>query len=81
MTDFLCERCRYIVDNGPTPDEATSMFQCRFCSEEKGIKVYIDRNYTNEKKDTRITIGWAHLACLFWNNYLEFADETKFEVK
>jgi hypothetical protein len=46
MTDFLCERCRYIVDNRPDPEEIQAKFQCRFCSEEKGIKVYIDRNLT-----------------------------------
>ena len=44
MTDFICERCRYIIDNGPDPSEIKLKFQCRFCNEEKGILVYIDKH-------------------------------------
>lgn len=85
MTDFLCERCRYIIDNSPNPTEIRHKFQCRFCSEEKGIKIYIDNLHsagsTNLKPLATISIGWTHLSCIFWNNWLEFVDETKLEVK
>ena len=86
MTDFVCERCTYIVDNSPDPKEIKSLFQCRFCNEEKGIKIYIDKTTSlaalNQAKDNRlITIGWTHMCCVFWNNFLTFVDETRFEVK
>ena len=73
-----------IIDNGPHPSEIRTKFQCRFCSEEKGIKIYIDRNsqtFNPLKPALFLTIGWAHLCCLFWNNYMEFVDETKFEIR
>jgi hypothetical protein len=84
MTDFTCERCRFIIDNQPHPAEIKEIFRCRFCPEEKGIKIYIDKHphYKNTSKLIQyLNIGWTHLSCVFWNLFCEFANETRFEVK
>lgn len=83
MKDFVCERCRYIIDNSPPPEDVVAM-RCRFCDEPKGIMIYVDKNSktvnTASAKRT-LLIGWAHVACIYWHAHCSFADQTRLEVK
>jgi len=81
MTDFVCERCRFVLDNMPAPEDLKTEVGCTFCDEQKGIMIFIDRSKRDPHPKKSLFIGWAHVACLFWNIYIEFVDETKFEVK
>ena len=52
MNDFTCERCRYIIDNQPDPTEIKLLFLCKFCPEEKGIKIFVDK-HPYQKADSK----------------------------
>eukprot|EP00347_Sterkiella_histriomuscorum_P006488 403352576 len=69
---FLCERCKYYVDND---FENYEQIKCKFCDELKGILIYIDRN---QKKN--VLVGWIHLACIFWHSSIKFSDESRMDV-
>lgn len=83
MTEFICERCRFLIDNNP-PEEDLKLLKCAFCSDLSGVMIYVDRhnksvNLSNSKR--AIFIGWAHVSCVYWNYWLEFADERRLEVR
>jgi len=83
MKEFVCERCQFIVDNNPPPEDVLAM-KCKFCDELKGIMIFVDKNSktvnTANVKRT-LLIGWAHIACIYWNSHCSFYDETRLEVK
>ncbi|CDW91305.1 phd zinc finger-containing protein [Stylonychia lemnae] len=64
---FICERCKYLVDNDFNEYEN---IKCKFCDELTGILIYIDKNH---KKN--MMVGWLHLCCVFWHSSVKFADE------
>ena len=41
LKDFICERCRYMIDNKV---EEIDAIRCRFCDELKGIMIYCEKN-------------------------------------
>jgi hypothetical protein len=67
LRDFICERCRYIIDNNV---ENIEKLKCKLCDEPKGIMIFVDKN--TKKGDY---IGWCHIACVFWHTEIHFADE------
>ncbi|TNV84102.1 hypothetical protein FGO68_gene3647 [Halteria grandinella] len=73
---FICERCKFLLDNDTTAQECENKVRCRYCDELKGIMVYIDKN---DRKAW--LIGWAHLCCIYWHPLLSFTDEKKMEVR
>ena len=74
-----------MIDNQPSPEDIKTKLACRFCHVEKGIKIYVDWNTLTVNTELTavryLKIGWAHLSCIHWNNYLEWVDNTKFELK
>lgn len=85
MVDFICERCRFLIDNNPK-EEDLKQLKCAFCDEQTGILVYIDRHSKSVNKEATgvkraMFIGWSHLACIYWNYWLEFADDRRLEVR
>ena len=66
---FICERCKYFVDNN-TSDKDYEKVKCKFCDETKGIMIYIDKSAKRA-----MMIGWAHICCIYWHPFLEFADK------
>ena len=65
---FICERCKYYSDNDYSSKDYEKI-KCRFCDELKGILIFIDKN---AKKS--MSIGWAHLCCIYWHPFLKFTD-------
>jgi hypothetical protein len=83
MVDFVCERCRFILDNNP-PAEDVKQIKCKFCDEPKGIFIYVDKNSKTANASgikRNLFIGWTHVACVYWHAYCSFFDETRLEVK
>jgi hypothetical protein len=57
--EFLCERCKYLIDN--EVDDYMAI-KCKYCDEPTGVLIYIDKN---SKRGTYV--GWAHLCCVYWH--------------
>ena len=82
MKDFVCERCRYIVDNNIQEYDAV---RCRFCDEIRGIMIYCEKNVNHKKfkaneADNVVIVGWVHLACIYWHQNIEFVNHHRMEV-
>ena len=88
MTDFTCERCKFLIDNQPDKKDIKDIFRCKFCPEIAGLMIYVDKQkgLTNaddqqESDQAIFQIGWCHLRCLIWDNLYQFADDLRFEIK
>ncbi len=55
LKDFICERCKYYIDNEVASSDAKEAIRCRFCEDPRGIMIYCQKNNSKKKDYQRWT--------------------------